>query len=186
MSWKCGRAVIPIRSLSTQYSPGINSSTFFSHGLLIWFRLLEKLWAGYDKRHRCHKKYDAVWDIRRPRLESSPSTRYWNVEKSYKLLWVSIYLFIELVQFSSAAQSCPTLCSPMNRRTPGLPVHHQLPESTHTHVQWVSDAIQPSHPLSSPSSPAPSPSQHQGLFQWVNSSHEVAKVLRVSASTSVL
>ena len=65
----------------------------------------------------------------------------------------------------------------MNRSTPGLHVHHLLPESTQTHVRWVSDAIQPSHPLSSPSPPAPNPSQHQGLFQWVNSSHEVAKVL---------
>ena len=65
----------------------------------------------------------------------------------------------------------------MNRSTPGLPVHHQLPEFTQTHVHWVSDAIQPSHPLSSPSPPVPNPSQHQGLFQWVNSSHEVAKVL---------
>ena len=65
----------------------------------------------------------------------------------------------------------------MNRSTPGLPVHHQLPEFTQTHVHQVSDAIQPSHPLSSPSPPDPNPSQHQGLFQWVNSSHEVAKVL---------
>ena len=81
------------------------------------------------------------------------------------------------VQFSSVAQSCPTLCDPMNHSTPGLPVHHQLPEFTQTHVHRVSDAIQPSHPLSSPSPPAPNPSQHQGLFQWVNSSHEVAKVL---------
>ena len=61
--------------------------------------------------------------------------------------------------------------------SPGLPVHHTLPEFTQTHVHQVSDAIQPSHPLSSPSPPAPNPSQHQGLFQWVNSSHEVAKVL---------
>ena len=81
------------------------------------------------------------------------------------------------VQFSSVAQSCPTLCAPMNCSTPGLPVHHQLPEFTQTHVHWVSDAIQPSHPLSSPSSPAPNPSQHQSLFQWVNSLNEVAKVL---------
>ena len=81
------------------------------------------------------------------------------------------------VQFSPVAQSCPTLWDPMNRSTPGLPVHHQLPEFTQTHVHWVSDAIQPSHPLSSPSPPAPNPSQHQSLFQWVNSSHEVAKVL---------
>ena len=81
------------------------------------------------------------------------------------------------VQFSSVAQSCPTLCDPMNRSTPGLPVHHQLPEFTQTHVRRVSDAIQPSQPLSWPSPLAPNPSQHQGLFQWVNSSHEVAKVL---------
>ena len=80
-------------------------------------------------------------------------------------------------QFSSVAQSCPTLCDPMNCSIPGLPVHHQLPEFTQTHVHWLRDAIQPSHPLSSPSPPAPNPSQHQSLFQWVSSSHEVAKVL---------
>ena len=65
----------------------------------------------------------------------------------------------------------------MNHSTPGLPVHHRLPEFTQTHVHWVGDAIQPSHPLSFPSPPAPNPSQHQGFFQWVNSLHEVAKVL---------
>ena len=80
------------------------------------------------------------------------------------------------IQFSSVAKSCPILCDPMNRSTPGLPVRHQLPGFTQTHVHRVSDASQPSHPLSSPS-PAPNPSQHQRLFQWVNSSHEVAKVL---------
>ena len=80
------------------------------------------------------------------------------------------------VQFTSATQSCPTLCDPMNR-TPGLPVHHQLPEFTQTHVHRVSDAIKPSHPLSSTFPPAPNPSQHQSLFQWVNSSREVAKGL---------
>ena len=83
----------------------------------------------------------------------------------------------EEVQFSSVTQSCQTLCNPMNRSTPGLPVHHQLPEFTQTHVHRVGDAIQSSHPLSSPSSPAPKPSQHQGLFQWVSSLHQVAKVL---------
>ena len=81
------------------------------------------------------------------------------------------------VQFSSVAQSCATLCDPMNRSMPGLPVHHQLPEFTQTDIHRVRDAIQPSHPLSSPSPPAPNPSQHQSLFQWVNSLHEVAKVL---------
>ena len=67
--------------------------------------------------------------------------------------------------FSPVAQSCPTLCDPMNHSTPGLPVHHQFPEFTQTHVHGVGDAIQPSHPLSSPSPPAPNPSQHQTLFQ---------------------
>ena len=81
------------------------------------------------------------------------------------------------VQFSSIAQSCPTLCDPIDCSTPGLLVHHQLPEFTQTHLRRVGDAIQPSHPLSSPSPLAPNPSQHQSLFQWVNSSHEVAKVL---------
>jgi hypothetical protein len=80
------------------------------------------------------------------------------------------------VQFSSVAQSCRTLCNPMNCSTPGFPVHHQLLESTQTHVHWVGDAIQSSHPLSFPS-PAFNHSQHQGLFQWVSSSHQVAKVL---------
>ena len=70
-----------------------------------------------------------------------------------------------IVQFSSVAQLSPTLCLPMNRSTPGFPVHHQLPEFTQIHVHRVSDAIQPSHPLSSPSPPAPNPSQHQSLFQ---------------------
>ena len=73
-------------------------------------------------------------------------------------------IHISSVQFSSVTQSCPTLCHPMNRSTPGLPVHHQLPEFTQTHVHRVSDAIQPSHPLSSPSPPALNPSQHQSFF----------------------
>ena len=78
-----------------------------------------------------------------------------------------------LFQFSSVAQLCLTLCNPMNCSTPGLP------EFTQTHLHQVGDAIQPSHPLSSLSPPAPSPSQHQGLFQWINSTHEVSKVLGV-------
>ena len=77
----------------------------------------------------------------------------------------------------SSVQFSPTFCDPMNRSTPGLPVHHQLPEFTETYLHQVSDTIQPSHPLLSPSPPAPNPSQHQSLFQWVNSSHQMAKVL---------
>ena len=79
------------------------------------------------------------------------------------------------VQFSSVAQSCPTLCDPTNCSMPGLPVHHQLPEFTQMHVHWVGGAIQPSHPLLSPSPPALNFSQHQGLFKWDSSSHQVAK-----------
>ena len=89
----------------------------------------------------------------------------------------STHIAITVNQFSSVAQSCATLCDPKNLSTPGLPVHHQLPEFTQTHIHRVSDAIQPSHPLSSLSPPAPNPSQHQSLLQWVNSLHEVAKVL---------
>ena len=95
------------------------------------------------------------------------------------LMWNIYFLYKpnNFHQIRSVSQSCPTLCDPVNHSTPGLPVHHQLPEFTQTHVHRVIDAIQPSHPLSSPSPLAPNPSQHQSLFQWVNSSHEVAKVL---------
>ena len=90
-------------------------------------------------------------------------------------------------QFSSVAQSCPTLCSPMDCSTPGFPVCQQLPELTQTHVRWVSDAIQPSHPLSSPFPPTFNLSQHQSLFKWVSSCHQVAKESTGAlASASVL
>ena len=99
-------------------------------------------------------------------------------------LWMSLLVKVKssgvrllLHQFSAVDQSCPTLCDPMNHSMPGLPVHHKLPEFTQTHVHRFGDATQPSHPLSSPSPPATNPSQHQSLFQWVSSSHEVAKVL---------
>ena len=78
---------------------------------------------------------------------------------------------------SSVAQSCMSLCNPVDYRMPGFPVYHQLPDLVHTHVHWLGDAIQPSHPLSSPSPPAFNLSQHQHLFQWVSISHQVAKVL---------
>ena len=101
-----------------------------------------------------------------------------------RLLMLNLY-FLNLFssfthsQFSSVAQSCPTLCDPMDCSTPGLPVHHQLLELAQTHVHWVGVAIQPSHPLLSPSPPAFNLSQHQGLFQWVSSLHQVAKVLEL-------
>ena len=93
---------------------------------------------------------------------------YWTSREVSLGSWFAI----SSVQFSRSVVS-----NPMNRSTPGLPVHHQLPEFTQTHAHQVSDAIQPSHPLFSPSPPAPNPSQHLGLFQWANSLHEVAKVL---------
>ena len=129
------------------------------------------------------------------RYVSTPQIIKWYTEKWFVYLYMYLYGLLYLlhinicvythvyrqtytsVQFSSVAQSCLTLCDPMNCSTPCLPVHHQLLEFTQTQVHWVSDAIQPSHPLSSPSPPAPNASQHQTLLQWVNSSHEVAKVL---------
>ena len=102
--------------------------------------------------------------------------RYINRSSVNKKIIIVYDVLIEL-QFSSVTQSCLTLCDPMNRSTPGLPVHHQLSEFTQTHVHRVSDAIQSSHPLSSASPPALNLSQHQGLFKWVSSLHQLAKVL---------
>ena len=90
------------------------------------------------------------------------------------LLYSHYFLICNSVHFICSVVSD---CDSMNRSMPGLPVYHHLPEFTQTQVHWVGDAIQPSHPPSSPSPPAPNSSQHQGLFQWVNPSHEVAKVL---------
>ena len=92
--------------------------------------------------------------------------------------WVSSLSMVRTTSmFSSVTQLCLTLCDLMDHSTPGFPVHHQLPELAQTHVHWVGDAIQPSHPLSSPSPPALNLSQHQGLFHWVSSSCQVARLL---------
>ena len=113
-----------------------------------------------------------------------------------RAFYANFHLFISLISFScllvgsvpfsSVTQSCPTLCDPMDCSTPGLPVHHQLPGLTQTHVSWVGDLIQPFHPLSSPYLPALNLSQHWGLFKCVSFSHQVAKVLEFQPSTSVL
>ena len=104
---------------------------------------------------------------------------HYNYEQwSENLTWNDIFVnYYVVLQFSSVTQSCPTLSNPMSCCTPGLPVHHQLPKSTQIHVHRVNDAIQPSHPLLSPSPPALNLSQHQGLFQRVSSLHQLAKVL---------
>ena len=110
---------------------------------------------------------------------------WWSHHHDYLIhvgVWINKLWYMKTmehsVQFSSVAQLCPTLCDLMNYSTPGLPVHHQLSEFTLTHVCRAGDAIQASHPLSSPFPPAPNPSQHQSLFQWVSSSYQVAKVLK--------
>ena len=95
----------------------------------------------------------------------------------YSFSILSILFPLTRDQFSSVAQLCPTLCDPMDCSMPDFPVLHYLPELAHTHVHWVSDAIQPSHPLLSPSPPALNLSQHQGLFKWVSSLYQVAKLL---------
>ena len=109
-------------------------------------------------------------------LRKNKNTAHQKQNKTKRKNSKEIWNYIQHLQFSSVTQSCPTLCDPMNHSSPGLPVHHQLMESTQTHVHWVNDAIQPSHPLSSPSPPALDLSQHQGLFKWVSSSHQGAKV----------
>ena len=141
------------------------------------FRLLKGIFENFHSSYVCTQlptflildifrtpfKFAAWW---LPLIKESQGRLYWFIQN-----------FRLAIQFSSVDQSCPTLCDPVDCSTPGLPVHHQLPEFTQTHVHRVGDAIQPSHPLSSPSPPAFNFSQHQGLFQWVSSSHEVAKML---------
>ena len=110
-----------------------------------------------------------TWAPRSPRVQRGTSFPFWQQYSQQ---------FIQFSQFSSVAQSCLTFCNSMENSMPGLLVHNQLPEFTQSHIHWVGDAIQPAHPLSSPSPPTFNLSQHQGLFQWVSSNeHQVAKVL---------
>jgi len=114
-----------------------------------------------------------------PRKTSESAPGWTQLIHSFHRLWRELHSQSVTDFCLSSVQSLSRvrLCDCMNCSTPGLPVHHQLPEFTQTHIHQVGDAIQPSHPLSSPSPPAPNPSQHQSLFQWVNSSYDVAKVL---------
>ena len=147
-------------SIYTRDFPGVSNGKEFTCNADLG-RLYSKAW-GQSVSEICH------W------WRGKIGLAYWPI---FNLTTLSSEFF-SLVQFSSVAQSCPTLGDPMNCSTPGLPVHnHQLPESTQTHVHWVGDAIQTSHPLSSPSPPALKLFQYQGLFQWVSSSHQVDKVL---------
>ena len=130
------------------------------YSILVWKSHGQRTLVCYNPK--CHKESGKTEQLSKPAWVA-------NEENFWKLLLLS-------VQFSSVTQSCPSLCNPMNCSTPGLPVNHQLPEVNQTHIHRVGDAIQPSHPLST-LSPASNPSQHQSLFQWVNSLYEVAKVL---------
>ena len=121
-----------------------------------------KLKQGY--KWTCGQNRNRVTDVENKLIVTEGKGGDWDWHRHYYI-------------FSSVAQSCPTLCDPMNGSTPGLPVCHQLPEFTQTHVHWIGDAIQPSHSLPSPSPPALNLSQHQGLFKWISSLHQVAKVL---------
>ena len=150
--------------------------------------LTQLTWLSSSNSSRCSRIYNQEIN-NRPESFNKLSQMTWrchwaipNGRSWLKLLLFTILLFTICwtdftIQFSSVTQSCPTLCDPMTHSMPGLPVHHQLLESTKTHVHWVGDAIQPSHPLSSPSPHALNLSQHQGLFHQVSSSHQVAKVL---------
>ena len=128
------------------------------------------------------KKCRAVWSF----LPLNPNPFWLPFFQPYAPSFQYLFVCLSSVQFSSVAQLCLTLCDPMDCSTPGLPVHHQLPEFTQTHVHRVGDAIQPSHPLSSPSLPAPNLSQHQGFFPMSQLFTSRGQSTGVSASTSVL
>ena len=130
-------------------------------GIKIAGRNINNLRYTDDTTHMAESKEELKSLLMKVKEESEKGGLKLNIQKTKIMASSSI----GSVQFSSVAQSCPTLCDPMNCSTPGLPVHHQLPEFTQTHVHRVSDAIQHSHPLSSPSPLAPNPSQHQSLFQ---------------------
>ena len=155
---RANRLILQIEVYTEVETSGMKTTSYLTS-----FLLMSNLWLGNIKTSI---SYLAIYSY-------FHSTKiYWG-SATCQALWS----VLGSVQFSSVTQSCPTLCNPMNRSTPCLPVHHHLLEFTQTHVHRVHDAIQPSHPRSSPSPPAPNPSQHQSLFQRVNSSHEVAKVL---------
>ena len=146
-----------------------------------WFHIFKAIWSQIISSTLL---FSPLWQRRLSTMNKACQSHFLLVSALLFLLEALhvmhikyFHLIFSSLQFSSVAQSCPTLFDPMNCSMPGLPVHHQLPEFTQAHVHRVRDAIQPSHPLLSPSPPALNPSQHQSLFQWVNSLHEMAKVL---------
>ena len=151
-----------------------NIQTFLISWLLVKDRLLNETSVSHKSwiPHPRVILFLSLWAEPSNLLLTNRIPQNWSAlgYKRFQLLYWS-------VQFSSVAQSCPTLCDPMNRSMPGLTVHHQLPEFTQTHANRVGDAIQPSHPMSSPSPTALNLSQNQGLFKWVSSSYQVAEAM---------
>ena len=150
--------------------------TYGSKGMSLLFNILSRLVIAFLPKSKCLL---ISW-------LQSPSTMILVLKKrkstTASTLPPSIchkVMGLDATIFGSVSQLCLTPWNPMDCSTPGFPVHHQLPELAQTHVHWVSDTIQPSHPLLSPSPPAFNLSQHQGLFQWISSSHQVAKVLEL-------
>ena len=136
------------------------------------------IWMNRNKKFMTEVGNSGVITKTIYRRDKQPSYLNQLVWHSQTHLFISFsYHWLIPYQFSSVAKSCPTLYNPMDRSTPGLPVYHQLLEFTQTHLHWISDAIQPSHPLSLPFPPTFNLSQHQGLFQWVSFLHQIAKVL---------
>ena len=142
----------------------------------------EKFWKRWEYQSIWPATWEICMQVKKQQLETN--MEQWTGSKLGKEYIKAAYCHLAYltyikssVQFTSVTQSYPTLCDPMDCSMPDLPGHHQLPEFTQTRVHWVSEAIQWSHPLSSPSSLAFNLSQHQGLFQWVSSLHQVVKVL---------
>ena len=185
--------VIIICSVHT-YGPDVIKSVYINHFIhyLQWDYFMSKgtnlrslsskpAWTTKKFLDSTHKLYHTVfiflWLISIDVISSK------SIHVCYSSLWL-ISIPLRYIHINSVAQSCPTLCNPMNCSTPGLPVHHQLPESTQTHVHWVGVAIRPCHPLLSPSPPALNLFQHQGLFKWVSSSHQWPKYWSFSFNIS--
>ena len=173
---------IVLRGDKDPFTDGKIQRTFLKCGT-VWHHENKPRWTCLSWLDYCYHRINGMWTLEGTFQKTRPNS-FMDALSSIRERKLFIHWFIHVKiedkdpdQIRSVAQSCLTLCNPMNCSTPGLPVHHQLLEFTETHVHRVSDAIQPSHPLASPSPPAHNPFRHHGLFQWVNSSHEVAKVL---------
>ena len=158
--WNCHTH--PTSKPSPRHSPPGPPDLFCSLGLSPADHLWEPVGRSHTSAHNCHSTHHIAEQL---------SLSFWLCQSVVSCWSPGYNFYFWILRFSSVAQLCLTLCNPMNRSMPGLPVLHQFPESTQTHVHWVGDAIQPSHPLSSPSPPAFKLSQHQGLFKWVSSPH---------------